>query len=141
MLLNARRRTELLMFSTPISTSTALSVTEGIEALKGVANERQAEVRIVGLACSLCRSAHLRRCVDLGDLVNREVLSIDGTGELGLERSANLAQTIPIDAAEEVVFLQLGSTTHVAKTVLGVADEATISLVIVRNKMSCTLTL
>jgi len=78
-----------------------LRVTEGIEALERVANERQAEVGIVSLAGSLCCSAHLRRRVDLRNLVDGEVLRVDGAGKLGLERSTDLTKTIPVDSAEE----------------------------------------
>lgn len=102
----------------------ALVVAEGIETLEGVANERQTEVGIIRLARSLGLSAHLGRGVDLRDLIDGEVLSVDAAGELGLERRADLAKTVPVDAAKERVLLQLGGTSHVAESVLRVADEA-----------------
>lgn len=107
---------------------TTLRVTEGVEALEGVANERQAEVGVVGLAGSFCLGTHLRRGVDLRNLVDREVLGVDGAGKLGLERSTNLAETVPVDTAEEGVLFELGSAAHVTQAVLGITDEAEILL-------------
>lgn len=102
----------------------SLRVTEGIEALEGVTNEGQAEVGVVGLASSFCCSTHLGGRVDLRNLIDGEVLRINGAGKLGLEWSTNLAKTIPVDAAEEGMLLELSSATHVAQTVLRVADQA-----------------
>ena len=118
-----------------------LRVTEGIEALEGVANEWQTEVGIVSLASSLCRSAHLGGRVDLRNLVDGEVLRIDGAGQLGLERRTDLAKAIPVDSAEERVLLELGGATHVAETVLRVADETKTLLVTIGSTMLCKLTL
>jgi hypothetical protein len=118
-----------------------LRVAEGIEALERVANERQAEVGVVSLAGSLCRGAHLGGRIDLRNLVDGEVLRVDGAGKLGLEWSTDLAKTIPIDTAEEWVLFELSGTTHVAETVLRVANEATKSLATVEPIMSCELTL
>jgi len=101
-----------------------LRVTEGIETFEGVADERQAEVRVVSLAGGLGRGAHLGGRVDLRDLVDREVLRVDCAGKLGLKGSADLAKAFPVDSTEEGVFLQLGGATHVAKTILRVTDEA-----------------
>ena len=101
-------------------------VTEGIEALERVTDERQAEVGVIGLARGLGRGAHLRGRVDLRDLVDREVLGVDGAGELGLEGSADLAEAFLVDSAEEGVFLQLGGAAHVSEAVLWVADEAVL---------------
>jgi len=112
----------------PEHSYTILRVTEGIEALEGVANERQAEVGVVGLASSLSRGAHLRGCVDLRNLIDGEVLCVDGAGKLGLEGRTDLAKAIPVDAAEEWVLLEFRSATHVTKTVLRIADETAISL-------------
>ena len=112
----------------PEHSYTILRVTEGIEALEGVANERQAEVGVVGLTSSLSRGAHLRGCVDLRNLINGEVLRVDGAGKLRLERRTDLAKAIPVDAAEEWVLLEFCGATHVTETVLRIADEATISL-------------
>ena len=107
-----------------MSIERALRITEGVEALEGVTNEGQAEVGVVGLASSLGLGTHLRRGVDLWDLVDGEVLGVDGAGKLGLEGSTNLAKTVPVDTAEEGVLLELGGTTHVAEAVLGIANEA-----------------
>ena len=104
-------------------------VTEGIEALERVTDERQTEVGVVGLARGLGRGAHLRGSIDLRDLVDREVLRVDGAGKLGLEGSADLAKTLPVDSAEEGVFLQLGGAAHVSEAVLWVTDEAVFLLV------------
>lgn len=99
-------------------------VTEGIETFERVTDEGQAEVGVVRLARSLGGGAHLGGSVDLWDLVDREVLRVDSTGKLGLEGSADLAKTFPVDSAEEGVFLQLGSAAHVSETVLWVTDQA-----------------
>jgi hypothetical protein len=101
-------------------------VTEGIEALERVTDERQAEVGVIGLARGLGRGAHLRGCVDLRDLVDGEVLGVDCAGELGLEGSADLAKTFPVDSTKEWVLLQLLRSAHVTKTVLWVTDQAAI---------------
>ena len=101
-------------------------VTECIEALERVTDERQAEVGVIGLARSLGRGAHLRGCVDLRDLVDGEVLRVDSAGELGLEGSADLAKTFPVDSTKEWVLLQLLRSAHVTKTVLWVTDQAAI---------------
>ena len=103
-------------------------VTEGIETFERVTDEGQAEVGVVGLASSLCRGAHLRGRVDLRDLIDGEVLSVDGARKLGFEWSTDLAETIPVDSIKEGVFLKLSSATHVTKTVLGVADKTTVVL-------------
>lgn len=108
--------------------ATASRVTEGIETLEGVTDERQAEVGVVGLTSSLGRSAHLRRCVDLGNLVDGEVLGVDGAAELGLEGSADFTETVPVDTAEEGVFLEFLGAAHMTKAVSGLADEAVTML-------------
>jgi hypothetical protein len=110
----------------PEHSCTVLCVTEGIEALEGVANKRQAEVGVIGLASSFSRSAHLRRRVDLRNLVDGEVLRVDGAGKLRLERRTDLAKAIPVDTAEEWVLLEFCGATHVTETVLRIADETTI---------------
>lgn len=45
--------------------------------------------------------------VDLRDLVNGEVLRVGAAGELGLEGSTDLAETVPVDAMEEGMLLEL----------------------------------
>lgn len=99
-------------------------VSERIEPLEGVSDERQAEIRVIALSSSLDLSAHLGRIVDLRDLVDREVLGVYCAGELGLERRADLAEAVPVDAVEEGVLLELGRALSVAEAVLRVADEA-----------------
>jgi len=107
---------------------TTLGVTEGIEALEGVTNEWQAEVGVVSLASSLGGGAHLRRGVDLRNLIDGEVLRVDGAGKLGLERRTDLAKAVPVDAAEEWVLLEFCGATHVTEAVLRIADEAKMLL-------------
>lgn len=125
----------------PEHSCTILGVTEGIEALEGVTNERQAEVGVVSLASSLGRGAHLRRGVDLRDLIDGEVLRVDGAGKLGLKRRTNLAKAVPVDAAEEGVLLEFCGATHVTEAVLRIADEAIISLATIDSTTSYKLTL
>lgn len=99
-------------------------VSERIEALERVTDERQAEVRVVALPSRLDLGAHLSRVVNLRDLVDREVLRVDSAGELGLKWCTNLAKAVPVDAVKERVLLELGRALGVAETVLWVANEA-----------------
>lgn len=102
----------------------SLAASESVEALVRIADERQAERRVIA-AKGVRLRAELSRVVDLRDFVDWEVLCIDIALELGLERSADLAETIPIDAVEERVVLQLLSSTNTSEAVGRVADETT----------------
>jgi hypothetical protein len=60
----------------------------------------------------------------LVNLVDREVLRVDVGLQLGLERCTDASQTIPRNAAEEWVLLDLAGTADAAKAVVGVTNQA-----------------
>lgn len=97
---------------------------KGIETLVGIADERQADCRIVSLSRCLSLGTHLSRIVDLWDLVDGKIGRVDIGLQLGLERSADLAQRVPIYTIEERMRFQFGSSAITSKAVLWVADEA-----------------
>lgn len=69
-------------------------------------------------------SFQVRSVVGLINLVNWEVGCVNVRGELGLEGRADAAKSVKLDATEELVVLDLISTTS-AKAVLRIANEAT----------------
>lgn len=98
--------------------------TESIETLVRVADEGQAQGRLLLAHLSFRLRAQGGRVVDLRDLVDREVLSVDIALEFGLKWSTDAAKLIPVDAVEEWVILELGGARDTTQTVLRVADEA-----------------
>lgn len=70
-----------------------------------------------------------RGSIFLRNLVDREVGDVDVGAQLGFKRSADIAQLIPNNPAEEGVGLDLGgtamSTTLATDTVLSITKEAT----------------
>lgn len=107
--------------------ATCLCPTKRIEALVRVPRKRI--IHLSGALVALCSRLgsiarpDRRRVVLLRDLVDGEVLRVDGRGQLGLEGRADRAQRVPVDAAEEGVLLDLGGAAQVAEAVMGVADE------------------
>ena len=109
---------------------------EGVEAFVGVADEGQAQLRLLLIGHVLSLSAKSRGVIGLVDLVGREVGDVDVGAESGLERSADAAQLVPDDTAEEAVLFDLVGTFHgstgVAETVRGVAEKAEALLAITK---------
>lgn len=111
-----------------------------VEALEGISNERQTHLRrLLRFARSPGRDLCLldlehRRVVGLVNLVCGEVRSVDSTRKARLERSADPAQRVKFDAAEEGVALDLVRAAA-AETVLGVDDEAIYKSVLTCTKM------
>lgn len=68
------------------------------------------------------RGAHLSGVVDLRNFVDGEILCVDSAGKLGLERSTDLAQTVPVDAVKERMVFKLLCAANMAKTILVIAD-------------------
>ena len=97
---------------------------EGIESLVGVPDERKTHLGSNIFSCLRGLSTKNGAVVILVDLVDREVLRINIRLQLGLERSTDTAQTVPLNSAEEGVLLDLIGTADAAKTVLSIADEA-----------------
>lgn len=101
-----------------------------VEALEGVSNKWQAHLgRFLRLAprgrgLGLLSLEHCG-VVGLIDLVGGEIGGVNSTGKTGLEGSADPAERVKFDAAEEGVALDLmrAATTE---TVLGVDDEAAL---------------
>lgn len=57
------------------------------------------------------------------DLVNGEVLGVNGGLQLGLEGSANAAELVPLNTAEEGVVFDLLGAERATETVFSVADQ------------------
>jgi hypothetical protein len=95
----------------------------GVEALVRVADERQAcRIVVVASLCSL--SPICSAGVVLVDFINGEIGSIDVRVQLWLERCPNPTQSMPVNAAEEGMLLDLASATNAAKAIVGIADQA-----------------
>jgi hypothetical protein len=88
----------------------SLLPSQSLETFVRVANEGQAHLSgmLIASLCSLC--AQSVTVIVLVDFVYREVLCINVRLQLGLERSANTAKAVPLDATEEGMLLNLVST-------------------------------
>lgn len=73
--------------------------------------------------CSVA-SADRSGVVVLWDLVDGEVLRVDGGAELGLEGGADAAKGCPVDAAEETVLFDFCGAADGAETVVCIVDES-----------------
>jgi hypothetical protein len=132
MLVNCSQLGDLLEGTLKCESSASSSVaSEGVEALVGVANERQAHFRALLARRVLhgCLGAQRCRIVRLWNLINGKVLRVNVGLQLRLKWGADLAQAVPIDAAEKGMALDLSSAKRLAaKSVLGVADEAVLNV-------------
>jgi hypothetical protein len=102
-------------------------VEAGLEALESVTNEWQTHLRCFISRLNARGSLLLlqyRSIISLINLIGREVSSVDVGGKLWLEWCADVAEPFKVNTSEELVFLDLLSTST-TKTILSVADKAT----------------
>lgn len=103
--------------------ASTLRTPKSVETLVCVADEGKAGgILVVSRLRSLCPVSSA--VVVLVDLINGEVLSVNVGLQLRLEWCTNASQTIPRDAAEERMLLDLAGSPNAAETVVGVADQA-----------------